>query len=153
MPLDSHIVDSLSTTLCNWYTQIWTISSAFLDSYMQLNFINFGHIHTYRLVVLVFLFDFLISVIFNHSCSLLSYYFSHVQKVNVRRCDLFGHLQIFRSYSFGHVESVKWFTLYKGSVYLQYFSKPWLENAIKNGLKLWNFFTCFFFFFRKFISL
>ena len=31
----------------------------------------------------------------------MSYFFGHVQKVNVRRCD------VFRSYSFGHVESVK----------------------------------------------
>ena len=27
--------------------------------------------------------------------------------VNVCRCDFFGHIQIFRSYSFGHLELVK----------------------------------------------
>ena len=62
---------------------------------------NFGHIHSYRLVVLVFLSDFLILVIFNRSCSSLSCYFGHVQKVNVHPCDLFGHVQIF-----GHIHSV-----------------------------------------------
>ena len=71
------------------------------------------------------LIDFLISVIFNCSCSSLSYYFGHVQKVNVCWCDLFGHLQIFRSYSFGHVNSVKCFTLIKiwDSVYT--YNKPY----------------------------
>ena len=31
----------------------------------------------------------------------------HVQKVNVRQCDLFGHVQIFWSYSSSHVKSEK----------------------------------------------
>ena len=68
-------------------------------------FILFGHIHTYRLVVLVVWF------IFNHWCLSSSYFFGHIQKVNVCWCDLFGHVQIFWSYSFGHVESVKWLFL------------------------------------------
>ena len=33
--------------------------------------------------------------------------------VHVRRCDLFGRVHIFRSYSFGHVDSVKWLFLKK----------------------------------------
>ena len=37
----------------------------------------------------------------------LSYIFGQVPTVNVCQCDLFGHVQIFWSYSFGHVESVK----------------------------------------------
>ena len=41
-------------------------------------------------------------------CLSLSYIFGHVPMVNICRCDLFGHVQIFRSYSFGHLESVKW---------------------------------------------
>ena len=41
----------------------------------------------------------------------LSYIFGQFPIVNVCRCDLFGHVQIFRSYTFGHVESVKWLFL------------------------------------------
>ena len=39
--------------------------------------------------------------------------------VHVCRCDLFGHFQIFQSYSFGHVESVKWlFLVYHNIFYV-----------------------------------
>ena len=41
----------------------------------------------------------------------LSYIFSYAPIVNACRCDLFGHVQIFWSYSFGHAESVKWLFL------------------------------------------
>ena len=53
-------------------------------------------------------FNFLISVIFTRYCSSLLYIFGHVRMANVCRRDLFGHVQIFWSYSFGHLESVKW---------------------------------------------
>ena len=55
-------------------------------------FCHFGHIH---LLMFVFVIHFWSSSI-----------------VHVCRCDLFGHVQIFRSYSFGHVESVKWLFLH-----------------------------------------
>ena len=62
---------------------------------------------------------FLISVIFTRYCSPLSYILGHVQRDNVCRCDLFGHVQIFWSYSFSHLESVKWVLLF-------YFGQIWL---------------------------
>ena len=61
---------------------------------------------------------FLISVIFTRYCSLLSNIFGHVPMVNVCRCDLFGQVQIFRSYSFGHHESVMWVFLTLNSIKL-----------------------------------
>ena len=54
--------------------------------------LNFGHIQPLMFVVVI---DFRSSSI-----------------IHVCRCDLFGHVQIFRSYSFGHVESVKWLFLF-----------------------------------------
>ena len=75
-------------------------------------FYTFGHIHTNRLIVLAVWFRFFVSVIFNRWCSSLSYFFGHVQKVNVCRCDLFGHAHIFWSYSICLVESVKWLFLH-----------------------------------------
>ena len=33
-------------------------------------------------------------------------------KVNIRRCQFFGHVHQFWSYSFGHLDSVIWITLY-----------------------------------------
>ena len=61
--------------------------------------IYFGQILNHKPVALVILFYFLISVIFTRYCSF---------SVIVCRCDLFGHVQIFWSYSFGHLRSVKW---------------------------------------------
>ena len=52
---------------------------------------NFGHIHPLMFVVVI--------------------HFRSSSIVHVCRCDLFGHVQIFRSYSFGHVDSVKWLFL------------------------------------------
>ena len=37
----------------------------------------------------------------------LDLYFGHIHHVNVRRCEFFGHIQKFGSYSFSHLESVK----------------------------------------------
>ena len=54
-------------------------------------FLNFGHIHPLMFVVIVHFW----------SCS----------DVKVRRCEFFGHVQIFWSYSFSHLESVKWLFL------------------------------------------
>ena len=51
----------------------------------------FGHIHPLMFVVVI--------------------HFRSSSIVHVCRCDLFGHVQIFRSYSFSHIESVKWFFL------------------------------------------
>ena len=36
--------------------------------------------------------------------------------VRVRRCEFFGHVQIFRSYSFGHLEWVEWLFLEKTQI-------------------------------------
>ena len=52
---------------------------------------NFGHIHPVMFVVVI--------------------HFRSSSIIHVCRCDLFGLVQIFWSYSFGHVDSVKWFTL------------------------------------------
>ena len=54
---------------------------------MNNDFFNFSHIHPFMFVVVHF-----------QSCS----------NVKVGRCEFFGHVQIFRSYSFCHLESVKW---------------------------------------------
>ena len=56
-------------------------------------FFNFGHIHPLMFVVVI--------------------HFRSSSIVHVCRCDLFGHVQIFWSYSFGHIESVKWLFLYQ----------------------------------------
>ena len=39
------------------------------------------------------------------------YIFGHIHHVNVRRFQFFGHVHQFRSFSFGHLDSVKWITL------------------------------------------
>ena len=41
----------------------------------------------------------------------LNKYFRSSSKVIVHRCEFFGHVQHFRSYSFGHLDSVKWLLL------------------------------------------
>ena len=40
-------------------------------------------------------------------------YFWLCSKVNVCHCQFFGHFHQFQSYSFGHLDSVKWITLNK----------------------------------------
>ena len=54
--------------------------------------INFGHIHPLIFVIVVHF----------RSCS----------NIKVCRCEFFGHVQIFQSFSFGHLESVNWLFLY-----------------------------------------
>ena len=46
-----------------------------------------------------------------HHCGNIYYIFGQVHYVNICRCQLFGHVHQFRSYSFGHLDSVKWITL------------------------------------------
>ena len=70
---------------------IGTWPKDYTDEHEHLNMTNFGLIQPFMFVVV--------------------HFFGHVQKLNVRRCDLCGHLQVFWSYSLGHVESVKWFNL------------------------------------------
>ena len=41
-------------------------------------------------------------------------YFGHIHHINVRCYEFFGHIHKFRSYSFGHLESVKWVFLLSG---------------------------------------
>ena len=74
-------------------------------------FYTFGHIHTNRLVVLVvwfWLFDFGHIQPFMFVVVIL---FQSSSNVHVRRFDPFGQVHIFRSCSFGHVDSVKWLFL------------------------------------------
>ena len=40
-------------------------------------------------------------------CGNIFYIFGHIHHVNVRRCQFFGHVHQFRSYSFGHLDSAK----------------------------------------------
>ena len=42
---------------------------------------------------------------------IMNYIFGHIHHVNVRRCQFFVHVHRFRSYSIGHLDSVKWITL------------------------------------------
>ena len=44
-------------------------------------------------------------------CGNIYYIFGHIHHVNLRNCQFFGHLPRFWSYSFGHLDSVKWITL------------------------------------------
>ena len=79
-------------------------------------------------------------------------------RINVCQCDLFGHVQIFWSYSFGHVELVKWLFLLnwaeEQSTYIRYlwgkstldldrfgvnFSKNWMFSEIL--AKIWLYFN------------
>ena len=53
---------------------------------------------------------------------LIQYIFGHVPMVYVSQCDLFGQLQIFWSYSFSHLDLVKWVFLKIGPT----FFKKWI---------------------------
>ena len=44
-------------------------------------------------------------------CGNIYYIFGQVHHVNVHRCQLFGHVHRFWSYSFGHLDSIKLITL------------------------------------------
>ena len=59
-------------------------------------FFWFGHIQPFMFIVVVL--------------------FRSSSIVHFRRCDLFGHVQIFQSYSFGHVDLVKWLFLCPASI-------------------------------------
>ena len=47
------------------------------------------------------------SPIYVSRCGNIYYIFGQVHHVNVRRCQLFGHVHHFGSYSLGHLDSVK----------------------------------------------
>ena len=77
----------ITTTNMNWsYSHL---EVGHLSGFLK--FFDFGHIYLLMFVVVI--------------------HFWSSSIVLVCRCDLFGHVQIFWSYSFGHVDSVKWFTL------------------------------------------
>ena len=51
-----------------------------------------------------------------HRCGNIYYIFGHIHHVNVHCCQFFGQVQRFWSYSFGHLDSVKWITLFLSSI-------------------------------------
>ena len=59
-----------------------------------------------------------------HRCGNIYYIFGQVHHVNVRHCQLFGQVHQFRSYSSGHLDSVKWLTLKNITMFLLK-SVPW----------------------------
>ena len=44
-------------------------------------------------------------------CGNVNYISGHIYHVNVCRCQFFGHVHQFWSYSFSHLDSVKWITI------------------------------------------
>ena len=48
-------------------------------------------------------------------------YFRSSSKVNVRRCEFFGHVQNFWSYSYGHLESVMLTFIFKIKIKIYFF--------------------------------
>ena len=84
-----------------------------------------------------------------HKCHYL-YIFGQVHHVNVRCCQLFGHVHQIRSYSFGHLDLVKWITLvthynklFFKSIYYYLLAKPVVAHhdtflhLLKQHLWLW----------------
>ena len=68
-----------------------------------------------------------IFIIFSGSCS----------KVNIRRCPFFSHVHPFRSYSFSHLDLVKWITLgFTSNTLLKDFQDLWiLFNLVNKKVK------------------
>ena len=95
---ESHIFLIQLKALFSFTLQIWQLL-LFIDTLSPLLATDFTNPHIWTNDIL-----FLNYLIY---CSSLSYIFGHAPMVNVCWCDVFSHVQIFWSYSFGHLESVK----------------------------------------------
>ena len=71
-------------------------------------------------------------------CGNIYYIFGQVHHVNVCRCQLFGHVHQFRSYSFGHLNSVKWITLFESTTIFkhnfQFLLACWMHKKKRKNL-------------------
>ena len=74
-------------------------------------FFWFGHFQQFMFVVLMIFFWFFWFGNIQPFMFVVVVLFRSSSIVHVRWCDHFGHVQIFRSYLFGHVKSVKWLFL------------------------------------------
>ena len=69
---------------------------------------EYSPIHVCRYGNIYYIFDFRsFSPIHVRCCGNIYYTFGQVHHVNVHRCQLLDHVHRFRTYSFGHLDSVK----------------------------------------------
>ena len=66
---------------------------------------------------------------------ILNKYFGHIHHVNVHHCEFFGHVHKFWSYSFSHLELVKW-TFLIILIYFRILHLSRVSGVIKGRLPL-----------------